>query len=314
MTTDIAPFTLVDPYRPDPERPGMASEPRVQAAGPRKLLMRRVVGTALAAFGLLLLLLILFVYAFTPLVAGRDQHRLLGTLSSDVAAAAQSTFALTKGNVPPEGSPVALLRIPSLNLRQAVVAGTSASDLEAGPGLMPGTALPGEQGNVVIAGRSTTFGGPFGAIGSLQRGDQIMVTDGLGTFRYDVTSVGSVTTGQSVIGVAHANQLTLTTSNSSVVTTGLRVVRAKLVGKPVAPPVRLSRVIPANETGLSGQPGAGWNILLWTVLFFLAVAATGVALWRWRKPLPTYLLAAPILLACGLFAVEAVALALPATL
>ena len=56
------------------------------------------------------------------------------------------------------------------------------------------------------------------------------------------------------------------------------------------------------------------SILIWVVVFLLAVVLTTLAVWRWRRPLPTYLLAAPVLIACGLFAVEAVALALPATL
>jgi sortase A len=225
-----------------------------------------------------------------------------------------STFALTNGTLPREGSPVALLRIPSLHLTQAVVSGTSAADLESGPGLMPGTVLPGEQGNAVIAGRRTTFGGPFGSIGTLHRGDLIQVTDGVGSFRYRVTSLRTVAAGQhDVVGGTRDSRLTLITSNSSFVTTGRVAAVAELVGRPAPPPAQTVHVIAPGERGLSGDPGAGWKILVWVALFLLTAAGTAVALTRWRRPLPTYLLAAPILLACGLFAVEAVALALPAT-
>jgi sortase A len=281
------------------------------APTPRRPLVRQMVGAAVTAVGILLAMLLLFLFAFTPLTAARDQHRLLASLTSN----ARGTFALTQGVVPKEGSPVAVLRIPKLHLTQAVVEGTSASDLEAGPGLMPGTVLPGEPGNAVIAGRRVTFGGPFGSIGTLRSGDRVRVTDGLGSFLYRVRSVRSVSSGQpDVIGEAPDNRLTLITSNSSLVTTGRQVVVATLAGLPVAPPARTSPVIPSGELGLSGDPGAGGDILLWVDLLLLVAAATGLALWRWRRPLPTYLLALPVLLACGLFAAEAVARALPATL
>jgi sortase A len=286
------------------------AEPSPTEVG-RPVLVRRVVGAVVTAFGILVVLLLVFLFAFTPLTAARDQHRLLASLTGN----SSGTFALTKGVVPSEGSPVALLRIPDLRLEQVVVAGSSASDLEQGPGLMPGTVLPGEQGNAVIAGRRMTFGGPFRSIGTLQHGAQIHVTDGLGSFVYRVVSVRTVDSGRpDVVGGTHAYQLTLITSNSSVVTTGREVVDAKLVGRPAPSPTQASQIIPPDQRGLSGDPGAWWRILLWVTLFLLTAAATGVALLRWRRPLPTYLLAAPVLIACGLFAVEAVALSLPATL
>jgi LPXTG-site transpeptidase (sortase) family protein len=312
VTTGVAGLSVVRPDLDD-RYPGI-DEDHVETGLSGGLLIRRVVGAVVTATGLLLLLLVLFLYAFTPLAAGRDQHRLLAALTGESRTTARSTFALTNGIVPPEGSPVAVLRIPTLGLTQAVVAGTSAADLEKGPGLMPGTVLPGEQGNAVIAGRKTTFGGPFHSIGTLRPGNKISVTDGLGSFRYRVTSVHTVVTGQRVVGGTSDNRLTLITSNSSFSTTGLVVTDAILVGKPAPSPIPLSHAIPSGEQGLSGQSGAPWRILVWFFMFLLAAAVTGWALRRWRQPWQTYLLAAPVLLACGLFTVQAVALALPATL
>ena len=97
-------------------------------------MIRPVAGALITAVGIALVLLIIFLYAFTPLTNSRDQHRLLAELTSDSAGNSKATFALTRGIIPPEGSPVALLRIPALHLTQAVVAGTSASDLEEGRG------------------------------------------------------------------------------------------------------------------------------------------------------------------------------------
>jgi len=299
--------TVVTPYG---GAEAMPSTPTTTVGGVRRrLLLRRVVGAVLTSVGLLIVLLVLFVYAFTPLVAGRDQHRLLGTLTSS----SQNTFALTKGTMPAEGRPLGVLRIPALGLSQVVVAGTSAKDLVSGPGLMPGTVLPGEQGNAVIAGRRTTFGGPFGSIGTLHRGDVISVTDGVGAFRYVVASVRTVPSGERAFGGTTDDRLTLVTSNSSLDATGLEMVVSHLVGRSVVTPASVSHAIPAGERGLSGQPLAAASALFWALLFLLAAAGTGFALWRWRRPWPTYLLAAPILLACGLFVVESVALMLPAT-
>jgi LPXTG-site transpeptidase (sortase) family protein len=285
--------------------------PLLDASAGWKTLVRPVAGGLITAVGIALALLILFLYAFSPLTASRDQHRLLSELTGNP----KSTFALTSGIVPREGSPVALLRIPSLHLTKAVVAGTSASDLEAGPGLMPGTVLPGEAGNAVIAGRRLTFGGPFSSIGTLHTGDTMRVTDGLGTFLYSVRSVRTIASGRTdVVGASRDNRLTLITSNSSLEPTGLQIAVGKLVGRPVASRTPPSSVTPASELGLSGDPNAGWAIALWLALFILVAAATGAALWRWRRPLPTYLLALPVLVAFGLLAAEAVARALPATL
>ena len=298
-------------------RPTVETEKEAAGATKRnwRTLIRPVAGALITAVGIALVLLIVFLYAFTPLTNSRDQHRLLAELTSDSASNSKATFALTRGIIPPEGRPVALLRIPALHLRQAVVAGTSASDLEGGPGLMPGTVLPGEAGNAVIAGRRLTFGAPFAALGTLRSGDMVSVTDGLGTFRYRIHSVRTVLAGRSdVVGPSPDNRLTLVTSNSSTAPGGRLVAVGSLVHQPVRAPTPPPTVTPATELGLSGDPGAGGSIALWLDLLIVVGAATGFAVWRWRRPLPTYLLAMPVILACGLFAAEAVARALPATL
>ena len=55
--------------------------------------------------------------------------------------------------------------------------------LDRGPGHWPGTAMPGQRGNVVIAGHRTSHGGIFRHINNLGSGDQII----LGGFTYVVT-------------------------------------------------------------------------------------------------------------------------------
>lgn len=313
MTTGFVDMTGAAPVAGDATATSTDAGRRTVAD--RGLLVRRLIGLAVTVGGVLLLSLVVYLYGFTPLTHARDQQRLLQSLTGTATAEAKSRFALVNGSIPPEGHPLGLLHIPSIGLSQAIVEGTSAADLQAGPGHMPGTAIPGTPGNAVIAGKRVTFGGPFRHLGSLRPGDAIHVTDGLGTFTYTVRSVGTVVAGQTdVITNTTANQLTLVTSNSSLMTSGRLVVTAALRGLPVASPTALPSVIPSSELGLSGDPSAGGALLFWVELLLLVAGFTAFALWRWRRPWPTYLLASPVLLACGLFAAESFARWLPATL
>ena len=54
--------------------------------------------------------------------------------------------------------------------------GVDAKTLESGPGRYPGTAQPGERGNVAIAGHRTGWGSPFLELDELERGDLVVVT------------------------------------------------------------------------------------------------------------------------------------------
>ncbi len=62
-----------------------------------------------------------------------------------------------------EGAPITKISIPAADLKPTVVVeGTGASALRAGAGHYPNTPLPGEEGNVAIAGHRTTYGKPVG--------------------------------------------------------------------------------------------------------------------------------------------------------
>ena len=270
---------------------------------------RRLAGLVMSGIGVLIVLFLVYLFAFTPLTASRNQQRLVQSLVGHPLA----VYSLVAGNVPAEGSPVAVLDIPALHLHQVVVEGTSAADLMNGPGLMPGSALPGSPGNSVIAARRVTFGGPFGALGQLHAGDTIRTVDGAGRFTYRVTRVLTVTAGEhDVVTPTVADRITLVTSNSSFVTSGRLVVQGKLIGRPVAVPSNIVAV-PTYDLGLSGDQVAGGLAVMWSLITLIVLAGAGLAVWRWRRPWLIYLFAAPILMACGLFACESVARALPAT-
>jgi sortase A len=86
------------------------------------------------------------------------------------------------------GSPLTKIVIPSLEVETLVVAGTSPAALRAGAGHYPNTPLPGQVGNVGIAGHRTTYGRPFNRIDELREGDEIWLLTPVGDHRYVVTA------------------------------------------------------------------------------------------------------------------------------
>ena len=84
------------------------------------------------------------------------------------------------------GDPVTRLTIPSLGVETVVVEGTSPAALRAGAGHYPNTPLPGERGNVAIAGHRTTYGRPFNRLDELAVGATIVLETPVGTYTYEV--------------------------------------------------------------------------------------------------------------------------------
>lgn len=85
------------------------------------------------------------------------------------------------------GSPLTRIVIPALEVTTVVVSGTSPAALRAGAGHYPSTPLPGEVGNVGIAGHRTTYGRPFNRLDELAEGDEIWLLTPVGDHRYVVS-------------------------------------------------------------------------------------------------------------------------------
>lgn len=84
------------------------------------------------------------------------------------------------------GAPLTRIVIPELGVDSLVVEGTNMEALRAGAGHYPGTPLPGEQGNVAIAGHRTTYGKPFTHLQRLPVGAEIRLETPLATHVYEV--------------------------------------------------------------------------------------------------------------------------------
>ena len=84
---------------------------------------------------------------------------------------------------PAPGSVMGRIEIPRLGVSAIVRAGSDARTLQLAVGHIPGTALPGDAGNVGLAGHRDTF---FRRLADIRADDEIRVVTPDGTFRYRV--------------------------------------------------------------------------------------------------------------------------------
>lgn len=85
------------------------------------------------------------------------------------------------------------ISIPKIGLDTELGEGIRLTTLNRGPGHWPGSAMPGEIGNVVVAGHRTSHGAEFRHLDALEPGDQVIFTTDAGTFTYAVTGTQIVT-------------------------------------------------------------------------------------------------------------------------
>jgi len=147
----------------------------------------------------------MFAYPVGTDIYGRyQQDRLQGGFSDP---GVQQAYLERKISV---GSGLTLLRIPKLDVKVLVVEGTTPSALRAGAGHYPGTPLPGEAGNVAIAGHRTTFGRPFNRIDELGAGDVVTLETPFAIYTYKAVPAFA----------GHANPWVVKPSDFSVVSQG----------------------------------------------------------------------------------------------
>ena len=76
---------------------------------------------------------------------------------------------------------IGTVTIPKLGVTENLFEGITLRTLDHGPGHWPGTPLPGEVGNMVVAGHRVSHTHPFRDIHELDAGDEITVTGPAGT-------------------------------------------------------------------------------------------------------------------------------------
>ena len=119
-----------------------------------------------------------------PFYTDRKAREQQENLARDFQSTALKS-AYEKGKVP-SASPLTRLVIPRLQVDTIVVEGVSQKALDTGAGHYPTTPLPGEPGNVAIAGHRNTFGKPFAELDKLRPGDRITVLTPIGQHIYEM--------------------------------------------------------------------------------------------------------------------------------
>jgi sortase A len=180
----------------------------------------------------------LFAYPFyTDFMAGRQQRALRDAFGSN-----RHKEAYREGRLV-DGSALTRIIVPAMGTDAMVVEGISQKALNTGAGHYPMTPLPGEHGNVAIAGHRTTYGKPFARQEVLKPGDKIFLVTPFARHTYEVVpGFGGhtnpwITTSNdwSVADPTPEPMLTLTTCHPRGSDRQRLVTRAKLItSEPVA--------------------------------------------------------------------------------
>jgi sortase A len=266
-----------------------------------------ITGRILVGLGVLVLLFTAYQIWGTSLQEAHTQSQLRSTLieetnGQEVHHALAEAAALDKlptgppVTAPPmaaplEGDPVGQITIPVIGVNQIIVEGTNTPDLRKGPGHYTGTPLPGEAGNVGIAGHRTTYGHPFYNLDSVKPGDPIVLTTVQGIFVYDAFRSFVISPNDSaVINNVPADWLTLTTCNPRFSASTRLVVQAKLAHSQLFPNSGLAaQPTGRGHTAPKSQQLAGDNsvdlagALSWGILALVLGALTLLAGHRFRN-------------------------------
>ena len=175
------------------EQPG-DTPPRQQPAGPRRVPLLYV-GISLVVVGAALLGYLGWQYWGTNIVSGHRQDQVTAELISSWNNPAVDDL-LGPDSGAELGNALALIRIPRFGRDYVIplIEGVRPEDLAQGIGHYPGTALPGQIGNLAMAGHRVTNGEPFQGFFDLQPGDRVLVetSDAVYTYVLD-TDPGDLT-------------------------------------------------------------------------------------------------------------------------
>lgn len=190
--------------------------------------------------------------------------------------------------LPNIGDPVAQIRIPKIGITRTVVEGTDVHQLARGPAHYPATPLPGQKGNVAIAGHRTTYGQPFHNVDKLEPGDQIFLKTLQGDFVYIVSGTEIVKPSQvEVLEDKGDNRLTLTACHPKYSLKERIVITAMLEGDAV-PQIKGQQELREKaaktddgdgegatiDGGLSGERVSRWPAVYWGLVCALIWLAT----------------------------------------
>jgi sortase A len=165
-------------------------------------------GKTMIAAGLLLLSFVAYQLWGTGLAESRAQDKLAAQFQNTTTSVVATPTTTPTPIIPKVGDIVGKLSIPSIDVSKWIIAGVGYKQLEQGPGLFAGSPLPGQLGNVAIAGHRTTYGAPFSRIDEIQVGDTITIDTQVGSFVYEVNSAPRIVKATDV-GVVRTKDKTI---------------------------------------------------------------------------------------------------------
>lgn len=118
----------------------------------------------------------------TPIAATTTSAAPTTTTTAAPAPTTTTTTTLpTPVRAPPDGATEPLqaigeIAIARLGIDETLYEGITLGTLDHGPGHWPGSAMPGDVGNVVIAGHRVSHSRPFRYLDRLQNGDEVVFT------------------------------------------------------------------------------------------------------------------------------------------
>jgi sortase A len=164
------------------------------AAGCSEVMVRRLLrGTGWTFIGMGSFVLYFLVYQLvgTNAVTSRGQSELRSQLQREWSATPRAPKRDPKKVVPKRvarGKALAVLDIPKIQLdNKVVIEGVGRDELRKGPGHVPSTVLPGQDGTFGVSGHRTTYGAPFYRLDELAKGDTITVVTREAIYTYTVT-------------------------------------------------------------------------------------------------------------------------------
>jgi sortase A len=129
-------------------------------------------------------------------------------LEEQLHAEEQHTFVQARNTIQ-EGDVLGRIEIPKIALSVVILQGTTAQTLRLGVGHIEGTALPGESGNIGIAGHRDTF---FRSLKDIHRDDMILLQTASGVFSYKVDWIQITAPGDGgIVASTTKSALTLVT-------------------------------------------------------------------------------------------------------
>lgn len=303
--------TVTPPATPEETSPRRARPARRAARPPRapRAPRPRVQGTAAMWSSVSTMIALLCVWALLHvLVLAQVSHaRAQDLLFRDFRVQLAAATAPIDGTAKP-GSPVAILRIPRIDVEQVVVEGTAPGDLFAGPGHRRNTVLPGQVGTSFVYGRAATYGAPFGHLAELRTGDRVEVTMGQGEVDFTVLGVRRAGDPRPQPVKPGAARLTLVSAEGAGRLSGLRPGEAIYVDAEAAKGFPSAggnaSAVPESEEvmarGVESLPSVCLGLLLLIVLTLGVIAAR----LRWSVGL-VWVVAAPVAIALAWFTTDA---------